>query len=114
EIFRVLERDVLWRLLAARGLRQLAIGKPASALFMDDLAVRRRAACRIDLPLLRGGLDQHGAGAGPAFAQLCPPRPDRIGIAGDLQTKHRIAVELVVWRRMLERHVWKIGVEFLG
>jgi len=55
------------------------------------------------------------ARAGAAgFAQRLPERPDRIGIAGDLDAESRIAVKLVVRRRVLQRHLREIGVEFFS
>ena len=111
EILRVLQRDILWWHLAARRERQRAIGKLAPAVPVHDLAIGGRAACRIDLPLLRGGLDQHGARARAGSAQMRPPRPDRIGIAGGLNAEQRIAVELVAGRCVLQRHPREIGVE---
>jgi hypothetical protein len=114
EIPRVLQRNILWRHLAARRKRQRAIGKPASAPFVHHLAVGGRAAGRVDLPLPRGGLNQHGARAGAGGAQRRPPCSNGIGIAGGLNTEKGIAIELVARRRMLQRQSGKIGVEFLG
>ena len=111
EILRVLQRDILWRHLAARRERQRTIGKLAPAVLVQDLAVGGSAAYRLDLPLFRGGLDQHGARACAGSAQVGPPRPDRIGIAGGLNAKQRIAVELVAGRCVLQRHSREIGVE---
>jgi hypothetical protein len=59
------------------------------------------AACRLDLPLLRGGLHQHGARAGAGRAQRLPERPDRSGAAGRLNAEQGIGVKLVIRRRVL-------------
>ena len=114
EILGILERHVLGRGLAARRKRQRAIGKLASALAMRDLAIRCLAATGLDLPLLGCGLYQHGARTGAGIAQRLPERPDRIGIAGDLKPERRIAVKLVVRRRVLQRDLPEVGVEFFG
>ncbi len=114
EILRILEWNILSRILRVRCIHQLAIGEFASALRMHDLAIGGRAACRFDLPSLRGGLNQHGARAGAGSAQGLPPRPNRIGIAGGLNAEKRIAVELVARRRVLHHHLRKIGIKLLS
>ena len=99
--------DILRRRHLARRQRQRAIGELAAARGMRDLAFRCRAACRLDLPLLGRGLHQHGARGGAGLAQRLPERADRVGIAGHLQAEGRIAVELVVRRRVQQRDLRK-------
>jgi hypothetical protein len=114
EILGVLERDIRRRRLAARGDGKLAVGKISPAFGVRHLALRRRAACRFDLPLSRRGLNQHGTRARSSLAQRHPERADRVGIAGHLQAEGRIAIELVVRRGVLQRHLREIGVELFG
>ena len=108
EILRILQRRILRRRdSAAARVDQRAVAERAAACGMRDLAVRRRAACRVDLPLLRGRLHQHGARRGAGLAQRRPERADGIGIAGDLDAEDRIAIELVVRRRVLQLDLLK-------
>ena len=114
EILRVLRRDILWRPLAARVRSQRAIGKLASAFLVDDLAVRGRAACRVDLPLSGGSVDQHGAGAGAGLAQRFPKNAERGRASCRLDAESGIRVQLLVSRGMLKNDRRKIRVQFFG
>ena len=81
---------------------------------MSHLAASRRTTRRIDLPLRRGGLHQHGARGRPRNAQRLPERTDGIGIARDLNTKNWIGVQLVVGRCVLEHDLSEIRIELFG
>src|ERR1700733_1187757 len=112
EILHVLERRILGR-CQARGRDDTAgVGETAVARVVDDLAVLGANGGRIRLPYLRSGLNQHGARASGGLAQGQPKRPYRIGIARDLNAEYGVRIELVVGRRVFERHARKIRVEF--
>ena len=51
---------------------------------------------------------------GAGLAQRRPERADRIGVAGHLDPEDRIAVELVVRRRVLDRDLGPVRVELFG
>jgi hypothetical protein len=110
EILGILDGDVLRRRLALGCERERAIAELAAACGMRDLALRRRAASGLDAPLAGRGLHQHRAGGGAGLAQRQPPGADRVGIAGDLETEGRIAVELVVGRRVLDLDLAPVGI----
>ncbi|MGY4367712.1 hypothetical protein ACVW1A_003777 [Bradyrhizobium sp. LB1.3] len=114
EVLGVLDRDILRRRLALRGERHRAIAELAAARGMRDLALRGRAACGLDTPLAGCGLHQHRARGGAGLAQRRPPGTDRVGVAGRLQAESRIAVELVVRRRVLDLDLAPVGVELFG
>ncbi len=84
EIIDVLERRILRRREAARPIDERRIREPAAARLVDGLAFLGAYAGRLDLPLLRSGLNQHDARARRSLAQGQPERAHRIGVAGDL------------------------------
>ena len=114
EILRLLERRVFRHGQRACRVREIAIGCDPAAWLVFHLAAGRRTTRRIDLPLRRSGLHQHGARRRPCNAQRLPERADGIGIARDLNTKNWIAVELVARRGVLEHNLSEIGVELFG
>ena len=58
--------------------------------------------------------NEHQPRRGARRAQRLPEGANGVGIAGDLNPKDWIAVELVIGRRVLQRHLAEIGIEFLG
>ncbi len=79
-----------------------------------DFAVVGTARRRLDFPAARCGFDEHRANARAGFAQRRPERADRIRIAGDLDSEDRIAVQLVVRWRVLDRNLGPVRIELLG
>ena len=66
------------------------------------------------MPLLRSGLNEHSPGSRAGAAKRLPESAYGVGIACNLNTKERIAVKLVAGRRVLERDLGEISIEFLG
>ena len=114
EIRRGLERRILRRSELGGRLRKLAVSRLLSARIVNDLAVLRPAGGRIDAPLRRRGLDQHGAGGRAGDSHRLPERADGGRAAGRLEPEQRVRVELVVRRRSDDRHVFEGRVELLG
>src|ERR1700761_1337047 len=79
KVLRIFDRNLFGRRLVARRLRQIAIGNLASAGGMQDLAIRCAAAGGLDLPLLRGGLNQHRARGCASDAERLPEGAHRGG-----------------------------------
>jgi len=63
---------------------------------------------------LCGRLNEHEPRRGSRVAQWLPERANGIRIAGDLNSKGRIAVQLVVGRGVLHYDFAEIGIELLG
>ncbi len=81
----------------------------------DDVARLGRQRARIDIELLCRCRDQHGARRRAGLAQRQVEGADRRRVARDLHaTEEGVAVELVVRRRMLDRHIAHVDIELFG
>ena len=114
EIRRGLERRILRRRQSGGRLHKLAIGGLLRARVVKDLAVLRPAGGRIDAPLRRRGLHQHGAGGRAGDSHRLPEGADGGRAAGHLEPEKRVRVELVVRRRRHRGHMLERRVELLG
>ena len=81
---------------------------------VDHLPGLRVAARRIDLPLLRGRVDQHDARGGAGAAHRLPRKADRRRTAGELAAEQRVHEEFFVGRRVIERDRVERHFELFG
>ncbi len=114
EIRRGLERRILRRRQRGGRLHKLAISRLPAARVVKDLAVLGPAGGRIDAPLRRRGLHQHGAGGRAGDSHRLPERADGGRAAGRLKAEKRVRVELVVGRRRDRSHLLERRIKLLG
>ncbi|MGF6918952.1 hypothetical protein OKW28_003125 [Paraburkholderia sp. 40] len=114
EVLRVFQRHVLRRGQRGGGLRELTIARAAITGRVDHLTGLRMTTRRIDLPLLRGRVDQHHARSRARAAHRLPREADRRRAAGQLAAEQRVHEELFVGRRVIERDRAERHFEFLG
>ena len=114
EIRRRLQRRILRRRQSGGGLRQFAVSRVLSARVVKDLAVLRPAGGRIDAPLRRRGLHQHGPGGRAGNSHRTPERADGGRAAGHLEPEKRVRVKLVIRRRGHCGHLLEGRIKLLG
>jgi hypothetical protein len=112
ELRRVFQRDVFRRRDCRRARGQRAVVERALRAIVNHLAIFGAALRCRNLPLTRSGLDQAGTRGRSSLAQRLPESADGIRIAGGLDAQHRIEVQLLVGRRVLDAHPLPVRVEF--
>ena len=107
----VLESNLGWRLKLLRGGGELAKREPVAV--PHDEAVFRAAGGGIDLPLLRGGLDQHLARHRAGLPVAVEFRPGRGRTAGHLHSVGCVRVD-GRGRRVLDADLRPVAAELFG
>ena len=113
EVFRIFQRRILRDSERGGCIDEIAISERTPACGMRDNC-SGGATGGIDLPSLGSGLHQHRARRGSGLAQRLPEGADRIGIASGLHAEHRIGIQHLVRRRMLNFDFAEIRIEFFG
>ena len=93
------------------GLRHFAVGQRI-AIRIEHLAALDAALGNVDLPVLRGGLDQHHARRRARLAQALPGIAHAGAAAGDLHADHRVDIR-GAGRRRFDRDGRERHLEFL-
>ncbi len=109
-----LESDLLGHRELCRRVRQLSVAKLAAARGMHDRAVFPYAGRRVHVPPPCGRRLQHHPCGSTRAAQRNVHRSNGGRAAGHLQADERIGVDLVVRRRVFDRHLVDIHLELLG
>ena len=94
---------------------KLAIGEASLGWDMKHRPALRAAGCRVDVPSLRRGRDEHRPRGRAGLAKRLPCGADGVGVAGRLQAaEQRVAVAFWVRRRMLQPHLRQVHLELFG
>ncbi len=112
EVLDGLQRRILRRSQPRGLVDQRAVGKPLAAA-VNHFAALGATALRIGVPDLGRRLHQQGTGARAGLAQGHPECPHRVRIAGHLETKSRIVVQLIVRRGVFHDYLLHRGIELL-
>jgi hypothetical protein len=114
EVLGVLHLRGRGRLQPGGGRIELAEARAAAGAGVRDDAVLHRHLGGRDLPGVRGGLDEQGAGRGAGLSKLVPGLVDRRRAAGALHPQHGVGVELGVGGGGLDGDPVPVRVHLLG